>query len=142
MNNKTETKNAIIVPNLVGYMLGNNDHVVAAGEPWFEHPDYVWVCMDLEMAKNILRASHTNSTNRGPVWTTIYRVFGENIKCTPGDNRRMFTRQADKIIVGSPVHYEEPNPATNRQVLLRRVASMRRNGLFRHYAEEIKAKGK
>jgi len=105
------------VKYLVGYMLGNNNHVVANGEQWGMPSEQVWVCKTMDVAKGILMASQSKASIIRPVWTTIYRVHAENIECSREDSAFYYNVPADKIIVGTPVHYQEPPRITERDLL-------------------------
>ncbi len=105
------------VKYLVGYMLANNNHLLANGEQWWPNPADVWICRNLDVARRVLNASHKNAGMGAPVWTTIYRVHGLNIQCDRIDEEFIYTHAADKIIVGTPGHYQEPPRITERDLL-------------------------
>jgi len=109
---KSVAPEMVRIPHLVGYVLGNDNHIGTPGEPWREEPECIWICRDLSTAKDILRGSQEFMLNNQPVWTTIYRVYGENIDCVPvccPENKNIvYTRRADKMMVIGPVHYQEP----------------------------------
>lgn len=105
------------IKNFVGYMLGNSGHVVAPGEQWSQYQTPVWVCRNLDVARNVLRSSHKNSSMLSTVWTTIYRVHGTNIECDRMDSQFYYTSRPDKIIAGPAVHYQEPPQITEAQLL-------------------------
>lgn len=110
---------------LVGYMLGNENHVVARGDQWCKEGVNVYVCPTKDMAKEILEHSQRYTLEPHIVWTTIYRVWAENIEIDFfKTDHLVWTRQGNKIIVDAPVFYREP-VAMSEQRLLQNAAQMR-----------------
>ena len=94
--------------NLVGYMLGNENHIVVRGDQWCDAGHQVYICTNKEIAKAILEQSQQlNLEPNNIVWTTIYRVYAPNInieKYTHGGNLA-WTNEGNKIFVDTPVFY-------------------------------------
>jgi len=107
----------MVIKNLSGYMLANNNHLLANGEQWWPCPADVWICRNLDVARSVLNASHKNTGLGTPIWTTIYRVRGTNIQCDRMDDEFIYTHAADKIFVDGAVHYQEPPRITERDLL-------------------------
>lgn len=110
---------------LVGYMLGNENHVVARGDQWCEEGTKVYVCPTKDMAKAILEQSQRHSLAPHIVWTTIYRVWAEDIEIDYFQTDRLvWTRQGNKIIVDAPVFYRA-QPVLSEQRLLHNAAQIK-----------------
>ncbi len=105
------------INKMVGYMLGNSNHVVGPGEHWCDAGMQVFVCANKELAQAILNTSHKETLEPHIVWTTIYRVKANNIQIDKFENDLMWTTQGDKIIVDAPVIYREPEFMTEQRLL-------------------------
>ena len=139
---KVPVSDMLIVPNLVGYVLGDNSHIMAVGEQFSEKPDYAWICHNLETAKNILAAGRDTyncycSPNRR-IYNVIYRVHADNISGVWVDKKLFSTNQADKIIVDQIVHYEENKSPFNADDMMRQISKLKQHGILR----QVKTRGK
>ncbi len=110
----------MILPRVVGYMLGNENHVVKAGDRWLNHDARVWICLTSHLAIQIMNASN-HPLNNGVHFTTIYRVHALDLECDGVPTGDMYyTNQATKIIVDGPVdHYEAPRRLAEDNLLAR-----------------------
>lgn len=96
------------IKNLTGYMLGNEKNIHYVGEQWDRRDSDVWVCPSLAMARNIMEKSQQNITKTAPVWTTIYRVKGQNICCTKANSGVWLTNQTSSIFIEGVVCHQMP----------------------------------
>lgn len=112
--------------NIIGYMLGNSNHVVAHGDQWCDAGHQVYICTNIETAKAMLE--HSQQLGLEPnniVWTTIYRVKTQCInieKYTHGGNLA-WTNEGNKIFVDRPVLYRAA-PKISEQNLMKRAMSI------------------
>ena len=105
------------ISNIVGYMLGNENHVVAGGDQWCDAGEQVYICTNKEVAKAILESSQIGVGNI--VWTTIYRVRANYINIDAYTDLRnlAWTKEGNKIIVDTPVLYRPVQKKTQAQLL-------------------------
>ncbi len=103
------------VKNVTGYMLANNGAVLLRGDQWWPYDTEVFICLNLDKAKQIIGVSAE--------WTTIYRVRAAELECSRIDGGLMYTNDASKIIVDAPVHYNDRRLSETQ--LLARAASIR-----------------
>lgn len=99
----------MIIKKLTGYMLSNVSDSLPSGQPWWPFNTNVYVCMNLETAKQIMFADG--------IWKTIYRVKAKNISCKKIDGNIIQTDESTKIIVVSPVLYSARSNRTEADLL-------------------------
>ena len=105
------------INKITGFMLGNAAHAPENGDKWCDYDTDVYICADLDCAKQILAESHKNTLAPAVVWTTIYRVKANDINCNKIQNNIIWTNQPTKIIVDAPVYYSAPKQITNAEIL-------------------------
>lgn len=106
-------------------MLGNARHAHRPGEPWMDRDAMVYVCRDIDVAKQILNMSqHGFVDDMNPLWTTIYHVTAPMIECQRADCKMLWTTDATKIIVDRPVFRQEPS-LLSEQMLLDKARAIR-----------------
>ncbi len=112
------------ISNIVGYMLGNENHVVARGDQWCDAGEQVYICTNIEVAKAILESSQIEMGNI--IWTTIYRVHANDINIDAYTDLRnlAWTKEGNKIIVDRPVLYRSVQKMLE-QHLLQNAAQIR-----------------
>lgn len=105
------------ISNIVGYMLGNSNHVVARGDQWCDAGEQVYICTNKETAKAILESSQMEMGNI--IWTTIYRVHANDINIDAYTHSRnlAWTTEGNKIIVDRPVLYRSIQKMSQQQLL-------------------------
>ena len=105
------------VSNIVGYMLGNENHVVARGDQWCDAGEQVYICTNKEVAKAILESSQIEMGNI--IWTTIYRVHANDINIDAYTDLRnlAWTKEGNKIIVDRPVLYRSVQKMSEQHLL-------------------------
>lgn len=105
------------ISNIVGYMLGNENHVVVRGDQWCDAGEQVYICANKEFAKAMLEASHNGLGNI--LWTTIYRVYAQDINVCGGAGLKnlLWTTEGNKIIVDAPVLYRPVQKKSQAQLL-------------------------
>ena len=106
------------IDNFTGYMLGNNLHQVAPGQQWWPVDTSVFVCLNIDAARDILE--ETQRFAHSTVWTTIYRVKALRVNYERIDGKLLWTRDASKLIVDATVFYKNV-PQISDDVLLRRA---------------------
>ena len=112
------------ISNIVGYMLGNENHVVARGDQWCDAGEQVYICTNKEVAKAILESSQIEMGNI--IWTTIYRVHANDINIDSYTYLRnlAWTKEGNKIIVDRPILYRSVQKMLE-QHLLQNAAQIR-----------------
>lgn len=112
------------ISNIVGYMLGNENHVVVRGDQWCDAGEQVYICTNKEAAQAILESSQMGIGN--VVWTTIYRVRANDININAYTHSRnlAWTKEGNKIIVDTPVLYR-PLIKMSQAQLLQNAARIR-----------------
>lgn len=60
--------------NLVGYMLGNDAHIVARGDAWMNADSPVYICNSVDVANEILHASHRSVLEPNNV-TILFKTY-------------------------------------------------------------------
>lgn len=60
--------------NLVGYMLGNDAHIVARGDAWMNADSPVYICNSVDVANEILHASHRSALEPNNV-TILFKTY-------------------------------------------------------------------
>ena len=112
------------IANIVGYMLGNSNHVMARGDQWCDAGEHVYICTNKEVAKAILESSQIGVGDI--VWTTIYRVHANDINIDAYTDLRnlAWTKEGNKIIVDRPVLYRSVQKMLE-QHLLQNAAQIR-----------------
>ncbi|MBP3340125.1 MAG: hypothetical protein J6L47_00465 [Alphaproteobacteria bacterium] len=104
--------------NLDGYMLGNDAHIVVRGDAWMNADSPVYICNSVDVANEILHASHRSALEpNNVVWSTIYRVRADEIEAFKIENGLIWTTQATKITVDKPVAYHNPPHRSEAQLL-------------------------
>lgn len=111
-----------ILNNFTGYMLGNGNHLGQPGQPWWPYDTSVFVCLDIDKARNVLEQSWLDANS--VIWTTIYRVTAPSISYDCINNNMLWTHDASKLIVDGPV-YHRSIPNISEAVLLNRARLMR-----------------
>lgn len=107
----------MIIKNLTGYMLGNRENAPEVGKQWWPYDVQVFVCANMDKAKEILMQSRKYVLNPDLVWTTIYRVQAKDIECQKIENNLIWTKQPTKIIVDSPVFFSTPRYMNEQDLL-------------------------
>lgn len=112
------------IANIVGYMLGNSNHVMARGDQWCDAGEQVYICTNKDVAKAILESSQIEMGNI--IWTTIYRVHANDINIDAYTDLRnlAWTKEGNKIIVDRPVLYRSVQKMLE-QDLLQNAAQIR-----------------
>lgn len=111
--------------NVVGYMLGDKNHVVVRGDQWCNAGTPVYICANKDVARAILEKSQQNALEpENIIWTTIYRVQAENLQIYKYEHDLMWTTQGNKIIVDEPVFYRDASKISEQR-LLRNAAQIR-----------------
>ncbi|MBO5739890.1 MAG: hypothetical protein J6R52_02380 [Alphaproteobacteria bacterium] len=112
------------IANIVGYMLGNSNHVMARGDQWCDAGEQVYICTNKDVAKAILESSQIEMGNI--IWTTIYRVHANDINIDAYTDLRnlAWTKEGNKIIVDRPVLYRSVQKMSE-QHLLQNAAQIR-----------------
>jgi hypothetical protein len=105
------------IANIVGYMLGNSNHVMARGDQWCDAGEQVYICTNKEVAKAILESSQIGVGDI--VWTTIYRVHARDIDISAYTDLRnlAWTKEGNKIIVDKPVLYRSVQKMSEQHLL-------------------------
>lgn len=125
------------IKNLVGYMLGNDAHVVGRGDTWLDADRPVYICRSVDVANAILQNSHQGVlAPNGVVWTTVYRVTADEVDAFRIENELIWTTQATKIIVDRPVGYYNPPHRSEAQLL----ANARQ--ILPYFSKLVRGKGK
>ena len=96
------------IKNLTGYMLGNEKKIHSVGAQWDRQDANVWICPTLAMAKKLMHNSQQNTEVLSPIWTTIYRVCGQDVVCTKSASGLLHTNKSSKLIVDRVVCHEVP----------------------------------
>ncbi len=103
---------------IVGYMLGNANHVVVRGDQWCDAGTPVYIFANKNAARAALENSHRCVLEpNNVIWTIIYRVHAKDIQIDKYENNLMWTCQGNKIIVDEPVFYRNA-PKISEQRLL------------------------
>lgn len=102
-------------------MLGNSRHQVAPCDKWWPYDTQVYVCLDMDKARQILEQSQFLADS--VVWTTIYRVAALSINYDYIKDNMLWTRDASKLLVEVPVFYKDI-PHISDKVLLNRARLM------------------
>lgn len=104
---------------LSGYMLGTDRVRLMPGQRWLPYDVLVYVCLNIDTAKDILETSHrTSSDTIDPVvWTTIYHVTAPLVRYERIDYDMLWTPDARKIIVDRPVLYKAPPQISESEIL-------------------------
>ena len=96
------------IKNLTGYMLGNERKIHSVGTQWDRQDTNVWIAPTLSMARKLMYASQQNTQVVSPIWTTIYRVCGQDVVCTKSASGLLHTNKSSKLIVDRIVCHEVP----------------------------------
>lgn len=105
------------INNFTGYMLGNSRHQVAPGDKWWPYDTQVYVCLNMDKARQILEQSQFLADS--VVWTTIYRVAALSINYDYIKDNMLWTRDASKLLVEAPVFYKDVLHITDKELLNR-----------------------
>lgn len=106
-----------------GYMLGNAGHMPGCGQCWSSYDMPVYFCTDINKAKEILEKSQSQcELEPHVVWTTVYKVCGNNINIFKIEDGLLWTMQPSRIMVEKPVFYKKPRQLTEQE--LRQKARM------------------
>ena len=107
----------MIIKKMTGFMLGNAKNAPEVERQWWPYDVQVFVCANLDKAKEMLMQSRKYALDPDAVWTTIYQVRAENIECQKIENNLIWTKQPTKIIVDRPVFFSAPRYMTEPDLL-------------------------
>ncbi len=113
----------MIVRNVVGYMLGNENAVYAGGDRWADCDMPVFICRYAHTATRIMHSSN-HPVYHGVRWNTVYRVHADALDCSSVSGDMFWTNQATKIIVDGPVAYHNSKPSLTEEQLCARAATI------------------
>lgn len=108
-------------------MLGCDDVTKVIGGAWLNYDSRVWVCPNLNKAKQVLAESQKSlNVEPNPIWTIVYQVSGRDLVFEQAHNGLLYTNTPTKLFVERVV-LRKPQKQICEEYLLNNANQIKNN---------------